>query len=136
LRAYTIFKAEYKQSRTEKKPYIRTPLEWELLGDLCLRLHHHEDAKECFQFFVEMRFSFRIWHKLLQLYMIEGKPHLILGACEKMISALDRWKWAELAVSICTLSRDSLAVDAQHADSMFPLASSLASCPILCEVGV
>lgn len=97
---YTIFKAEYQQHLKEHKSYLRTPLEWELLGDLCLRLCHHEDAKLCFQFYVEQRYNFRIWHKLLRLYMSEGKPHMILGACEKMVAALDRWKWSESVVSI------------------------------------
>lgn len=98
LRAYMGFKAEFQQHRTDHKLYTRTPLEWELLGDLCSRLGHTDDAKECYQFYVEQRYSFRIWYKLLKVYVEEGKPHMILSACEKLISTLDRWKSADVSV--------------------------------------
>lgn len=102
LRAYTIFRAEIQEARNQKRPYDRTPFEWELLGDLCVRLHQYEEAKECYQFYVEQRYSFRIWAKLLQLFQTaDRKDHLVLSICEKLISALDRWKWADFFVSPC-----------------------------------
>ena len=95
---YTVFKAEYQQSIAERKPYNRTPLEWELLGDLCMRLGYADDAKDCYQLFVDARFTFRVWVKLLNIYLDEGKAQLVLNACEKLVCVLDRWKWGEMVV--------------------------------------
>eukprot|EP00158_Paraphelidium_tribonemae_P007916 Partr_v1_DN28396_c3_g1_i6_m78452 putative Bud site selection protein len=101
LRVYTIYKAEMEHTKSEKGVYERTPLEWELLGDLCKRLHQHADAKECYQFYVDIRFNFRIWGKLLNLLKKEGKMHLIVTACEKLMHVLDRWKWGDV-ISPCS----------------------------------
>lgn len=60
LRVYTVYKAELEQSKNEHKTYARTPLEWEMLGDLCLRLHKPNEAKECWQNYVENRYSYKV----------------------------------------------------------------------------
>ena len=85
-------------SRNEKTQYIRTSLEWELLGDLCSRLHRTADAKECYQFYLDKRYNFRVWTKLVRILSNESKMVTILGACEKLVSVLDRWRWGEIIV--------------------------------------
>jgi tetratricopeptide (TPR) repeat protein len=95
LRIYTIFKTELTLSAKEKKEYIRSPIEWELLGDLCWRLHFLDDAKECWQYYVKERYSFRVWLKLLNIYLKENNILLTLAALEKLVCVLDRWKFGE-----------------------------------------
>lgn len=46
LRVWTIFRAEVAHFKTQHVAYRKTGLEWEILGDLGLRLHHKEEAKE------------------------------------------------------------------------------------------
>lgn len=49
LRVWTIFRAEVAHFKTQHVAYRKTGLEWEILGDLGMRLHHKEEAKEaCF----------------------------------------------------------------------------------------
>ncbi|KAJ6606688.1 chaps family protein [Mycena sp. CBHHK59/15] len=46
LRVWTIFRAEVAHFKTQHVAYRKTGLEWEILGDLGMRLHHKEEAKE------------------------------------------------------------------------------------------
>jgi hypothetical protein len=100
LRVFTIYKAELTHSRAEKTVYARTPVEWELLGDLCLRLHQWDDARECWQSYVESRFNVRVWAKLLRLYVgndqIELRPSAVLVAASHVLNVNDRFKSADL----------------------------------------
>lgn len=48
LRVYTIWRAETEHFMNIRKAYIKTSLEWEILGDLALRLHHPFEAKEAY----------------------------------------------------------------------------------------
>lgn len=53
--------------------YRKTGLEWEILGDLGLRLHHKEEAKEAYQRCLEsQRYSIKPWLKLMEMYADEG----------------------------------------------------------------
>ena len=88
LRAYTVFKAEIQHVLAEmvtqqqaqspsqaqlQSPidvasvYQRTPLEWDLLGDLCARMHRWDDARLCWTSYLRTRFNVRIHAKLLGL---------------------------------------------------------------------
>ncbi len=89
---YLVFKAEMQQFLTENRPYERSAIEWELLGDLCRRLHRNDDAKMCYQQMVNVCFSFRVWFKLFWTTSSDDKVHLVLTALEKMAGVLDRWK--------------------------------------------
>ncbi|EPQ53723.1 chaps-domain-containing protein [Gloeophyllum trabeum ATCC 11539] len=73
LRVWTIFRAEVAHFKTQHVAYRKTALEWEILGDLGLRLHHKEEAKEAYQRCLEsQRFSYKPWSKLLDMYADEG----------------------------------------------------------------
>lgn len=100
---YTLFKTDFAQSQAQHRAYQRTPLEWELLGDLALRLDHTDDALECYRFYAESRYTFRVWFKLLRLYEREGKSNMALTACEMLLCVLDRWRCGESAVGVLAL---------------------------------
>ncbi len=53
--------------------YRKTGLEWEILGDLGMRLHHKEEAKEAYQRCLDsQRYSIKPWLKLMEMYADEG----------------------------------------------------------------
>lgn len=73
LRVWTIFRAEVAHFKTQHVAYRKTGMEWEILGDLGLRLHHKEEAKEAYQRCIETsRYSQKPWAKLLDMYAEEG----------------------------------------------------------------
>ncbi|KAL0958001.1 hypothetical protein HGRIS_000176 [Hohenbuehelia grisea] len=73
LRVWTIFRAEVAHFKTQHVAYRKTGLEWEILGDLGLRLHHKEEAKEAFQRCLDTsRYSYKPWAKLMEVYADEG----------------------------------------------------------------
>ncbi|KIM42087.1 hypothetical protein M413DRAFT_444556 [Hebeloma cylindrosporum] len=73
LRVWTIFRAEVAHFKTQHVAYRKTGLEWEILGDLGLRLHHKEEAKEAYQRCLDSpRYSVKPWAKLMEMYSDEG----------------------------------------------------------------
>lgn len=73
LRVWTIFRAEVAHFKTQHVAYRKTGLEWEILGDLGLRLHHKEEAKEAYQRCLDTpRYSQKPWVKLMEMYADEG----------------------------------------------------------------
>lgn len=73
LRVWTIFRAEVAHFKTQHVAYRKTGMEWEILGDLGVRLHHKEEAKEAYQRCIETsRYSQKPWTKLLEVYAEEG----------------------------------------------------------------
>ena len=73
LRVWTIFRAEVAHFKTQHVAYRKTGLEWEILGDLALRLHHKEEGKEAYQRCLETaRYAQKPWAKLLEMYAEEG----------------------------------------------------------------
>ncbi|KDR68343.1 hypothetical protein GALMADRAFT_256970 [Galerina marginata CBS 339.88] len=73
LRVWTIFRAEVAHFKTQHVAYRKTGLEWEVLGDLGLRLHHKEEAKEAYQRCLDSpRYSVKPWAKLMEIYSDEG----------------------------------------------------------------
>lgn len=73
LRVWTIFRAEVAHFKTQHVAYRKTGLEWEILGDLGLRLHHKEESKEAYQRCLESsRYSVKPWLKLMEMYADEG----------------------------------------------------------------
>jgi len=73
LRVWTIFRAEVAHFKTQHVAYRKTGLEWEILGDLGLRLHHKEEAKEAYQRCLDTpRYSYKPWAKLMDTYADEG----------------------------------------------------------------
>ncbi|PFH45883.1 hypothetical protein AMATHDRAFT_70984 [Amanita thiersii Skay4041] len=73
LRVWTIFRAEVAHFKTQHIAYRKTAYEWEILGDLGLRLHHREEAKEAYQRCLDTpRYSPKPWLKLMEMYADEG----------------------------------------------------------------
>lgn len=73
LRVWTIFRAEVAHFKTQHVAYRKTGLEWEILGDLGMRLHHREEAKEAYQRCLDSpRYSQKPWAKLMEMYAEEG----------------------------------------------------------------
>ena len=73
LRVWTIFRAEVAHFKTQHVAYRKTGMEWEILGDLGLRLHHKEEAKEAYQRCLDSsRYSVKPWAKLMDMYSDEG----------------------------------------------------------------
>lgn len=73
LRVWTIFRAEVAHFKTQHVAYRKTGVEWEVLGDLGLRLHHKEEAKEAYQRCLDTpRYSQKPWAKLMDMYAEEG----------------------------------------------------------------
>ncbi|KAI0701992.1 chaps-domain-containing protein [Cytidiella melzeri] len=73
LRVWTIFRAEVAHFKTQHVAYRKTGMEWEILGELGLRLQHKEEAKEAFQRCLDCsRYSAKPWIKLLDTYAEEG----------------------------------------------------------------
>jgi hypothetical protein len=73
LRVWTIFRAEVAHFRTQHVAYRKTGMEWEVLGDLGIRLHHKEEAKEAYQRCLDSsRYTVKPWAKLMEMYADEG----------------------------------------------------------------
>jgi len=78
--------------------YRKTGLEWEILGDLGLRLHHKEEAKEAFQRALDTpRYSIKPWAKLVDMYAEEGDMMRTLQASIR-VAAYQYGEYAEHAV--------------------------------------
>ena len=74
-------------------------MEWEILGDLGLRLHHKEEAKEAYQRCLDAnRYSLKPWMKLLDMYTEEGDIQRTLQVAIR-VSAYSFGEYAEQSVS-------------------------------------
>lgn len=99
LRVWTIFRAEVAHYKTQHIAYKKTGMEWEILGDLGLRLNHKEEAKEAYQRCLDsMRFSLKPWLKLLEMYSDEGDLQRSLQAAIR-VAAYQYSDYGEMAVS-------------------------------------
>ena len=98
LRVWTIFRAEVAHFKTQHVAYRKTGLEWEILGDLGLRLHHKEEAKEAFQRALDTpRYSIKPWAKLVDMYAEEGDLTRTLQAAIR-VAAYQYGEYSELSV--------------------------------------
>ncbi|KAI9507849.1 Chs5p-Arf1p-binding proteins-domain-containing protein [Russula earlei] len=97
LRVWTIFRAEVTHFKTQHVAYRKSGLEWEILGDLGLRLHHKEEAKEAFQRALDTpRYSIKPWAKLLEMYAEEGDLTRTLQVAIR-VAAYQYGEYCELA---------------------------------------
>lgn len=89
---WTIFRAEVAHFKTQHVAYRKTGLEWEILGDLGLRLHHKEEAKEAYQRCLDTpRYSYKPWSKLLDTYADEGDIQRTLQVAVRVAA----YQWGE-----------------------------------------
>ena len=74
-------------------------MEWEILGDLGLRLHHKEEAKEAYQRCIETsRYSQKPWAKLLDMYADEGDINRTIQAAIR-VATYQHADFTEITVS-------------------------------------
>ncbi|KAJ3904552.1 Chs5p-Arf1p-binding proteins-domain-containing protein [Lentinula edodes] len=92
LRVWTIFRAEVAHFKTQHVAYRKTGLEWEILGDLGMRLHHKEEAKEAYQRCLDTpRYSQKPWAKLMDMYAEEGD----IQRCIQTAIRVAAYQWAD-----------------------------------------
>ncbi|KAG8984742.1 hypothetical protein FRB90_005133 [Tulasnella sp. 427] len=91
LRIWTIFRAEVAHYKTQHVAYRKTGTEWEILGELGLRLHHKEEAKEAFLRSLEQKFSAKAWMKLLEMFAEENDLQRSLNAAIRLTAYQHRW---------------------------------------------
>lgn len=65
--------------------------QWEILGELALRLHHKEEAKDAFQRCLDAKFSAKALLKLLEMYSNEGDLNRSLNSAVKLTTYHHRW---------------------------------------------
>ena len=74
-------------------------MEWEILGDLGIRLHHKEEAKEAYQRCLDTpRYAYKPWSKLLDMYAEEGDIQRSLQTAVR-VAAYQWGEYAEMTVS-------------------------------------
>ena len=103
LRIWTIFRAEVTHFKTQHVAYRKTGAEWEILGDLGVRLHHKEEAKEAFQRCLDSKFSVKAWTKLLEMYAEEGDLQRTLQAAIRLTAYQHRYAFSS-SNRLCTLT--------------------------------
>ncbi|ORY94733.1 Chs5p-Arf1p-binding proteins-domain-containing protein [Syncephalastrum racemosum] len=91
LRVYTFWRTEAAHYRSQQMPYRKTGTEWELLGDLALRLWHENEARESYEMCLDHKFSAKAWMKLLEIYAKEGNVQKALLAAVKLTVYHERW---------------------------------------------
>ncbi|WWC71485.1 uncharacterized protein I206_105443 [Kwoniella pini CBS 10737] len=91
LRVYTIWRAEISHFKTQHMSYRKTGTEWEILGELALRLHHKEEAKDAFQRCLDSKFSAKALIKLLEMYATEGDLQRTLNSAIRLTTYHHRW---------------------------------------------
>jgi hypothetical protein len=95
---WTIFRAEVAHFKTQHVAYRKTSMEWEILADLGLRLHHKEEAKEAYQRCLDgSRFSVKPWLKLMDMYADEGDIQRCVQTAIR-VAAYQYADYAEMAV--------------------------------------
>ncbi|KAI8819368.1 Chs5p-Arf1p-binding proteins-domain-containing protein [Fimicolochytrium jonesii] len=93
IRLYSLLKqemAQFKNQTGNALIYRKTGAEWEVYGDLALRLEHPDDAKEAYKLCLSQKFSIKSWLRLLDMYAEEGNITETLKAVAKLVAVLDR----------------------------------------------
>ncbi|KAG0216425.1 hypothetical protein BGX31_000608, partial [Mortierella sp. GBA43] len=91
LRQYTIWRAEVQHFRNVQAPYRKSGTDWEIYGDLAVRLHHREEAKDAYQRCADQKFSAKALGRLLEIYAEEGQLHKTMEVAIKLCVYHERW---------------------------------------------
>ena len=84
--------------KTQHLAYRKNSSEWEILGELGLRLHHKEEAKDAFQRCLDGKFSAKAWLRLLEMYAEEGDLSRLLQTAVRVAVYGVRWVAFELGI--------------------------------------
>ncbi|WFC97471.1 hypothetical protein MYAM1_000185 [Malassezia yamatoensis] len=66
LRIYTIWRAELAHYQAQSMPFHKTATDWEILGELALRLHRPVEAREAFLECIQQKFSPKAYERLME----------------------------------------------------------------------
>jgi len=98
LRVYTIWRTEVAQYRTQQLTYKKSVEEWEILGELSLRLHHDKEAVEAWQACLSMRFSPKAMLGVMRAWEEKGDVKGTVGAIIRLVCWQYRW-YSEVSIS-------------------------------------
>lgn len=91
LRVYTIWRAEIAHFRAQNLAYRKTGTEWEILGELALRLLHKDEARDAFQRCVDVKFSAKAYLRLLEIYTEAKDVQRSLWTAIRLTAYHHRW---------------------------------------------
>lgn len=91
LRIYTMWRSEAVQYRQQQIKYDKSAEEWEILGDLAIRLHYEREAVEAYQQCLGIRFSPKAMRGVLQAWQKDGDLRGVIGATIRLICWQYRW---------------------------------------------
>jgi len=80
----------------------RADNQWEILGDLALRLQHKEEAKDAFQRCLDSKFSAKALLKLLEMYSAEGDLQRTLNIAIRLTTYHHRYVLLPSCSSRCS----------------------------------
>lgn len=91
LRIYTIWRAEQGHYDAQSLPYERTGNDWEILGELALRLHHPTEAYDAFVHCIQAKFSAKAYMYLLEHFTETLDVEKALSAAMHLAAYQHRW---------------------------------------------
>ena len=101
LRMYTLWRTEMARTelarndvvnyKSEKMEFKKSAEEWEILGDLAARLHHHNEAIEAYRACLQTRFSPKAMKGILTAQEKAGDGKAMLGPLIRLIAWQYRW---------------------------------------------
>ena len=91
LRVYTIWRAEMAHYQAQSLPYRKSGTDWEILGELALRLHHPQEAHDAFVQCINLKFSVKAYQRLLERYTELNLVEQALSAAVRLTAYYYRW---------------------------------------------
>ncbi len=88
------------------------------MGDLGVRLHHKEEAKEAYQRCLDTpRYSYKPWSKLLDMYADEGDIQRSLSAAVRVAA----YQWGDYAeMTVCSRNPPHCEWITENSSSQYP----------------
>lgn len=91
LRQYAVWRAEVQHYLQARTPYRKSGGEWQIYGDLAMRLHHRLEALEAYQECVAKKFSPKALYQLLEIYADDGQVLKAMDAAIRLCVYQERW---------------------------------------------
>ncbi|KAF9430650.1 hypothetical protein BGZ94_005271 [Podila epigama] len=91
LRQYAVWRAEVEHYRRARIPYHKAAGEWQIFGDLAMRLQHHNEALEAYQHCVSRRFMPKALYRMLEIYADDGEVIRAMDAAIRLCVYQERW---------------------------------------------
>ncbi|RYP08203.1 hypothetical protein DL765_008868 [Monosporascus sp. GIB2] len=91
LRVYTIWRTQMAQYRAQSMQYKKSAEEWEILGSLAERLHHHDEAVEAYRACLGARFSPKALTGILRVYEKQKNTRDTIASVIRLVTWQYRW---------------------------------------------